>query len=84
MRRSKYGEEQIIGILKEHEAGGVDGGDLSEVRGEQRDLLQVAQQIRRDEGLVCPQRARGGGQSFPTLIGITGWLRAAAAPRVAC
>ena len=41
MRRSRYREEQIIGILKEHR-GVASRRALPQVRGQRRDVLQVA------------------------------------------
>jgi hypothetical protein len=48
MKRNRFTEEQIIGILKEHEAG-VPVADLCRKHGRQRrQHLQMEGQIRRD------------------------------------
>ena len=60
MRRSRYREEQIIGILKEHQAGLPAAEALRQVRGQRRDVLQVAVQVRRHGG-IRRQEAEGAG-----------------------
>ena len=40
MVRKRYTEEQIIGVLKESEARGQDGGSVPEARHERGQLLQ--------------------------------------------
>ena len=60
MRRSRYREEQIIGILKEHQAGLPGRRALRQVRGQRRDVLQVAVQVRRHGG-IRRQEAEGAG-----------------------
>ena len=60
MRRSRYREEQIIGILKEHQAGLPAAEPLPQVRGQRRDVLQVAVQVRRHGG-IRRQEAEGAG-----------------------
>ena len=60
MRRSRYREEQIIGILKEHQAGVASRRALRQVRGQRRDVLQVAVQVRRHGG-IRRQEAEGAG-----------------------
>ncbi len=60
MRRSRYREEQIIGILKEHQAG-LPAAELCRKYGVQRrDVLQVAVQVRRHGG-IRRQEAEGAG-----------------------
>ena len=55
MRRSRFKEEQIIGILKEHQAGLFGPGAVSQVRRERRNVLQVALEVRRHGRVGCPQ-----------------------------
>ena len=53
MRKSKFSETQIVGILKDAESG-VPVADLTaEARRQQSHVLQVAQQVRRGDGLGC-------------------------------
>ena len=60
MRRNRYREEQIIGILKEHQAG-LPAAELCGKYGVQRrDVLQVAVQVRRHGG-IRRQEAEGAG-----------------------
>ena len=51
MKKSLFSEDQIIGILKEQQAGLPGDGDLSTARDQQRDVLQVAVAVRRDGGV---------------------------------
>ena len=52
MRRSRFNEEQVIGILKEHTGGAGGGGALSEVRHQRRDVLQVTSRHCLVSGLI--------------------------------
>ena len=54
MRKSRFSEEQIIKVLKEHQALPV-AGDLPQTRDQRRDVLQVARKIWRDGGVRCPK-----------------------------
>lgn len=60
MRKSKFSETQIVGIMKDAESG-VPVGPAAEARGQQGDVLQVAQQVRRGVGVrrEAIARARG-------------------------
>jgi len=50
MRKRKFTEEQIMGILKEHQAGDFGDGCMPEARDLGRDVLHVAVQVRRPGG----------------------------------
>ena len=50
MRKSKFSESQIVGILKDAEERRARGGSAAEARCQQGDVLQVAQQVRRGVG----------------------------------
>jgi putative transposase len=50
MKPSWFTEEQIIGILREKEAGACDGRRPPQARDQQRDLLQMEGQVRRAGG----------------------------------
>lgn len=41
MRRSRFSDDPIIGILKEQEAGGEDGGGVPPARHQRADVLPV-------------------------------------------
>ena len=61
-KRARFNEEQIISILKEAEAGAMVTGTVPAPRDLGRDLLYLAQQVRRAGGLgdapVAPARRR--------------------------
>ena len=55
MRRSKYSEEQVIGILKEHEAG-VSTAEICRKYGiSDATFYKWRSQVRRDGGVRRPQ-----------------------------
>ena len=62
MKRSKFTEEQIIGILRGAGSRCEDGGAVPSARDQQRDLLRVEGQVRRDGrvGREAAEGARGG------------------------
>ena len=49
-KRSRFSEEQIIGILKEHEAD-VSVADLPQAWRQRRQHLQMKSEVRRDRGV---------------------------------
>ena len=51
MKGSRFSEEQIIGVLREQEAGAQDRGGVPAPRDLERDLLQVEIEVRRARGL---------------------------------
>ena len=58
MKRSRFSDEQIIGILKEHQAGLPAAELCPQVRDQRPDLLHLAQEIRRHRS-VGGQAAEG-------------------------
>ena len=60
MKRKRHTEEQIIAILKEHEAG-VKTADLCRKHGMRGELLQLEGQVRR-AGSLRRQEAEGAGE----------------------
>ena len=61
MRKSRFSEEKIIGMIKEQESG-LPTVDVSQARVEPPDVLQVEGEVRQPGGLRCPpaSAARGG------------------------
>ena len=61
MRRSRFSEKQIIGVLK-GAPGGPSGGGALPHGDQRRDILHVALEVRQPRGLRCetPEGARGG------------------------
>ena len=53
MKRSRFSEEQIIGILKEHQAGAERGRALPEARRQRADMLRMALEVWRHGGVGC-------------------------------
>lgn len=49
MKRSRFSDEQIIGILKEHQAGLSGDGAVPQIRDQRRDVLHLAQEVWRLE-----------------------------------
>src|SRR5215469_8930571 len=62
MKRSRFSEEQIIGILQEQEAGAKTGGGVPQARRQRCDLLQVEGQVWRDGGVGGPAAEGAGGR----------------------
>jgi len=57
MRKSKYSEEQIIGLLRQAEAGIPVAEDLPQGRVQRRDVLQVALEVRWHGSIRCEEAA---------------------------
>ena len=64
MKRSRYTEEQIIGILKEHQAGLSAQESVPQAWDQRRHVLQVAGQIWR-HGRLGRKEAEGSGRGKP-------------------
>ena len=61
MRRGRFTEDEIIGVLREHEAG-VKAADLCRTAWDQRcDVLQLEGEVRRADGVGCSSAAFAGG-----------------------
>ena len=56
MRKSKFSETQIVAMLKDAEAGSP-SRSCSEAWGQQGHVLQVAEQVRRCDGVRCEAAA---------------------------
>jgi len=61
MKRKRHTEEQIITILKEHEAGRKTARPVPQARDQRGELLQLESQVRRARGLGG-QAAEGAGE----------------------
>ena len=70
MRKSKFSETQIVGILKDAESGVPVADLLRQARRQQGDVLQVAQQVRRGVGVgrEAAAGARGGERQAETDV----------------
>ena len=70
MRKSKFSETQIVGILKDAESGVAVADLLRKYGRQQGDVLQVAQQVRRGVGVGCEAAAgaRGGEREAETDV----------------
>lgn len=66
MRRGRFSEDQMIGILKEHEAGAEDGGAVSGARGERGDAVRLEEQVQRDGGRRSATAAESGRREPPS------------------
>lgn len=61
MKKARLTEEQIIGLLREHEAGAATGDLWPQARDQQRDALQLEGQVWRARGLGGQAAAVAGG-----------------------
>ena len=66
MKGSRFSEEQIIGVLREQEAGAKTRGGVPAARDLERDLLQVEGEVRRAGGLGGPAAEGAGGREPAT------------------
>ncbi len=61
MKKGRFTEEQIIGVLKQHEAGRKVPDLAREIGGERSDDLHVEVQVRRHGRQRCAEAERAGG-----------------------
>jgi hypothetical protein len=89
MKRGRFCEEQIVGILKEHEAGRKDCGAVSGAWRQRADAVRLEKQVRRDGGWRSataeksgrrepPVEATGGGsesdkEALKAIVRKNGW-----------
>ena len=72
MKGTRFSEEQIIGVLREHEAGARTEEVRLAPRDLERDVLQVESEVRRARGVQAPEetpqaiRSQMNGVIFPS------------------